>query len=175
MLIRRETAADLAAIDAVHRAAFARSDGDTAPPEVDLVRRLRADRGWIPELSLVADADADPAGVVVGHVVCTVGSLGGDPVLGLGPLGVLPTHQRRGVGHALMHAALGAADALRFPLVVLLGSADYYPRFGFVPAQSIGVIPPDPAWGEHFQARRLHGWHPGVTGPFRYAAPFDDL
>lgn len=172
MLIRRETAADVAAINAVHRAAFARFEGDAAPPEVELVRHLRADGGWVPALSIVAD---DASGVVVGHVVCTVGSIEHDPALGLGPLGVLPTHQRCGVGHALMHAALGAADALAFPIVVVLGSVSYYSRFGFVPAQSLGVLPPDPGWGEYFQARRLHTWTPRSTGLFKYAAPFEDL
>lgn len=172
MLIRRETATDIAAIDAVHRAAFARFDGDIAPLEVELVRHLRADSGWVPALSLVAD---DASGVVVGHVVCTVGSIEHDRALGLGPLGVLPTHQRCGVGHALMHAVLGAADALDFPIVVLLGSVSYYSRFGFVPAQSIGLIPPDPSWGEHFQARPLHAWTSTCTGVFKYAAPFEDL
>ena len=69
MLIRRETD-DVADIDAVHRAAFASSESDTEPPEVQLVHRLRADVGWVPALSLVAE---DPTGAVVGHVVCTVG------------------------------------------------------------------------------------------------------
>jgi putative acetyltransferase len=74
-----------------------------------------------------------------------------------------------------MHAVLGAADALGHAVVVLLGHVDYYPRFGFVPAASMGIDAPDPAWGEHFQARRLSAWTPAVGGAFRYAAPFDDL
>ena len=53
-----------------------------------------------------------------------------------------------------MHAVLGAADAMEFGIVVLLGHLDYYWRFGFVAARSIGVDPPDPTWDEHFQARR---------------------
>jgi putative acetyltransferase len=123
MLIRRETHDDIADIDAVHRAAFARPESDTEPPEVQLVHRLRADMGWMPALSLVAE---DATSAVVGHVVCTVGSIEQATALGLGPLGVLPSHQRRGVGDALMHSVLGAADALGFPVVVLLGHVGYY-------------------------------------------------
>jgi putative acetyltransferase len=170
VLIRRETVDDLEAIDAVHAAAFARPGLAGPSPEVSLVRELRADAGWVPALSLVAE---DASGAVVGHVVCTIGAVGAHPALGLGPLGVLPGHQRRGVGRALMHAVLAAADALDHPVVVLLGHVGYYPRFGFRPAESLGIRAPDPAWSEHFQARRLSAWSSAVSGEFRYAAPFD--
>ncbi len=165
-LIRREAVADVGAIDAVHRAAF------PEPVEAGLVHDLRADAGWVPALSLVAEG-AD--GSVVGHVVCTVGSLGDRPAVGLGPLGVLPDHQGAGVGSALVHAVVAAADALGHPAVALLGSTGYYPRFGFVPASSLGVGAPDPAWGDHFQVRTLAAWSPDLAGPFRYAAPFERL
>lgn len=166
MLIRREVSADVDAIDAVHRQAF---DG---PVEAGLVHALRADAGWVPALSLVAE---QAGGAVVGHVVCTEGSLDAVAAVGLGPIGVLPSLQRTGVGQALMHAVIAAADALDYPLVALLGHLDYYPQFGFVPASQLGVAAPSPEWGDHFQARRLAGWHAGLGGTFRYAAPFDAL
>ena len=172
VLIRRQDDADIAAVDAVHGAAFARPWVTGDPPEVALVRQLRAGTGWVPALSLVAHhADAG----VVGHVVCTLGSIGRADALGLGPLGVLPAHQHRGAGQALVHAVLGAADALGYPAVALLGDPRYYARFGFVAASRVGVTAPEPTWGEHFQIRTLHGWHPDLAGAFRYAAPFDDL
>ncbi len=166
MLVRREAPADVGRIDEVHRQAFAGS------VEADLVHALRADAGWVPALSLVAE---DAAGAVVGHVVCTEGAVESLPVVGLGPIGVLPDLQRTGVGSALMHAVIAAADALDYPLVVLLGHLDYYPRFGFVPAAGLGVTSPEPKWGDHFQARTLAAWHAGVKGAFRYAAPFEAL
>ncbi|MEV5410889.1 N-acetyltransferase [Thermopolyspora sp. NPDC052614] len=173
MLIRRETSADVDAIRAVHAAAFASfaPPGGT-PVEVGLVDALRADEGWLPRLSLVAE---DAGGRVVGHVVCTRGRVGDFPALGLGPLGVLPDLQRRGVGHALMHAVLGAADALDEAVVVLLGHPDYYPRFGFRPAAEYGITPRVPDWAPHFQARTLSSYDPAMRGPFSYAKPFDDL
>ena len=165
MLIRREAPGDADAIDAVHRVAF---DG---PVEADLVHALRADEGWLPELSLVAET----GGAIVGHVVCTRAHIDGAPALGLGPVGVLPARQRTGAGSALMHAVLGAADALGEPVVVLLGHTDYYPRFGFVPAASLGIRPPVATWADHFQARPLTAYTPGLRGEFAYAAPFRDL
>ena len=62
-----------------------------------------------------------------------------------------------------------------YPVVVLLGDPGYYGRFGFVAGTSIGITPPEPAWGRHFQARPLHAWRPDLAGAFRYAAPFDEL
>ena len=173
MLIRRERSDDAEAVDEVHRRAFAAGAAPgTEPVEVTLLRALRDDRGWVPALSLVAEGDG---GAVIGHVVATEGAVESVPVVGLGPIGVLPEHQGRGVGHALMHAALAAADALDYPLVVLLGHVDYYPRFGFVPAASLGIEAPDPTWGVHFQARPLAAHRPGLRGRFRYAAPFSAL
>lgn len=171
MLIRRELPGDAEAIDAIHRAAFEGEAPGAEPVEVRLVRALREDRGWIPGLSLVAEED----GAVIGHVVVSEGAIGNTPVGGLGPIGVLPRHQGRRVGHALMHGVLAAADALDYPAVVLLGHVDFYPRFGFVPAASLGIEAPDPHWGEHFQARPLAAHRPGLSGVFRYAAPFDDV
>jgi putative acetyltransferase len=173
VLIRREVAGDVDAIRAVHTAAFAAQAPAGEPPvEAGLVDALRAGEGWLPPLSLVACA---LGGVVVGHVTCTRGTVAGRPALGLGPLGVLPEAQGSGVGSALMHAVLGAADALGEPLVVLLGHVDYYPRFGFVAAARLGVEAPDPTWGAHFQARTLTAYDPALRGPFAYAAAFDDL
>jgi putative acetyltransferase len=173
MLIRRERPDDVDGIDEIHRRAFAAGAPAGADPvEVGLVRALRADRGWVPALSLVAEG---PDGQVIGHVVASEGAVGETAVVGLGPIGVLPEHQGRHVGHALMHAVLAAADALGYPVVVLLGHTDYYPRFGFVPATTVGITPTEPAWGEHFQARTLAAHRPEHRGLFRYAAPFDEL
>lgn len=139
--------------------------------EARLLDALRACEGWLPALSIIAEVD----GVVVGHVVTTRGFVEHVPVLGLGPIGVSPSLQRDGVGLALMHATIGAAEALGEPLIGLLGSPGYYSRFGFVASSTFDIAPPDPAWGHHFQVRTLSAYRPDVTGEFRYAAPFDDL
>ena len=171
MVVRRETFADRAAVDAVISAAFAQPGNGGPPPETALVRALRSDAGWIDALSLVATCERQ----VVGHVVCTRGWVGGLAALGLGPISVLPDHQRRGIGQALMHAVIGAADALGESVIALLGDPDFYRRFGFVGASELGVLAPDPEWGAHFQVRTLSNSPPSVAGTFRYAAPFADL
>jgi putative acetyltransferase len=172
---RTGDASDRDAIGAVHAAAFRRSDAPGVPIEVPLVAALRAGEEWLPRLSLVALVD----GAIVGHVVCSRGWVttpdGDRPALGLGPLGVRPEHQGAGIGAALVHTVLGAADALDESLVALLGEPGYYRRFGFEPATAHGIEAPDPGWGDYFQVRLLAAHRPGDTGPFRYAAPFGDL
>jgi putative acetyltransferase len=165
VLVRREHTTDAPTTAEIHKAAF---QGEV---ESQLVSALRVSEAWLPALSLVAELD----GQVVGHVVCTRAHVGAIPALGLGPLGVAPAAQKSGVGSALMHAVLAAADALDEPVVVLLGHTGYYPRFGFEPATHLGITPPVPEWGDHFQARPLSTYDTTIQGPFAYAPPFNDL
>ena len=112
---------------------------------------------------------------IVGHVVCTRGWVGTTAALGLGPISVLPSDQRRGIGEGMMHAVIGAADAAGEPLIALLGDPRFYGRFGFIPASRLGIGAPRPEWGAYFQVRPLTDWRPSVTGTFAYAAPFARL
>ena len=91
MLIRREKPQDADTIGAIITAAFRRASDAPEPPETELVKRLRADDGWLPRLSLVAVADDG----LLGHVVCTRGYLDDQPALGLGPISVLPDQPKR--------------------------------------------------------------------------------
>jgi putative acetyltransferase len=171
LVVRRELAEDQARVHALVTAAFSKGPDAPGTAEAGLIEALRACPDWISELSMVAEMD----GVVVGHVVCSRGRVAGRPVLALGPLGVDPAYQGLGVGTALVHAVIGAGEAMGEPLVVLLGHLDYYPRFGFVPGTSLGVIPPVQRWGDHFQVRPLTTYDPTLRGPFAYATPFNDL
>ncbi len=167
VLVRREQPPDVPAVRAVHSAAFRRGAAVEAP----LADALRDGGHVLPPLTLVAEVD----GAVVGSVVTSTGTVAAREVPALGPVGVLPAHQGRGVGGALLHAVLGAADALGAPCVLLLGDPGLYGRYGFAPAAASGVQAPDPSWGAYFQLRRLSAWDARVRGPFRYAPPFDGL
>lgn len=145
--------------------------------EATLADSLRADPAVEPRLTLVAEAD----GIVVGQVTASRGALVSPteapdlPVVGLGPVAVDPQFQGRGIGTALLHAVVGAADALDEPALVLLGDPAFYRRFGFEPAAAVGILAPDDGWGDSFQVRTLGAWLPTMVGRYRYAAPFDDL
>lgn len=131
LLIRAETSADYAAIHRVNELAFER------PAEADLVDRLRADNAVT--LSLVALEDSQ----VVGHVLfspVTVKSEHGEwSAIGLGPVAVLPSHQRRGLGAQLIRAGLDNLRAAGHGVVIVLGHPTYYPRFGFRPTRGYNI------------------------------------
>ncbi|MGH3821668.1 MAG: GNAT family N-acetyltransferase [Pseudonocardiaceae bacterium] len=173
VLIRRERSTDIETIRAVIASAFANPDRlGVAPAEVALVDELRTSDSWLPALSLVA---IEPPEDVIGYVLCTRGYVGKAPALALAPLCVRPDQQRRGVGQALMHAVLGAADALDEPLVALLGDPGYYTRFGFQLAQDFSIVAPASEWKSHFQIRVLTTYAASLSGRFTYPTPFDSL
>ncbi|MFB9307927.1 hypothetical protein BJY17_002603 [Agromyces hippuratus] len=57
----------------------------------------------------------------------------------------------------------------------LLGDPAYSGRFGFVPGAELGILAPEPAWGEYFPALRLAAAGDAHRGGFRYARPFEEL
>jgi predicted N-acetyltransferase YhbS len=173
LVLRSERPADRPAILALTAAAFAVSPEtglpvEGEPEEVELLRGLWDCEEYVPEFSIVAERD----GEIVGHVISTRGWAGELELLGLGPIGVVPRLQRHGVGSALLHETVARANAAGERGIALLGDPAYYSRFGFVPATSRGVEPPDPAWRGYFQLLPLAGWPGGVSGTFRYARPF---
>jgi predicted N-acetyltransferase YhbS len=164
--VRPETPRDLDSIRAVHRAAF------PTAAEADLVDRLRETGALVPELCMVAIGD----GELVGHIAFSRARLDDGPdILALAPMAVQPEHQGRGAGSALVRESLGAARSTEFPLVVVLGHADYYPRFGFAPAQALGVHAPFPVPPEAWMAHRLPAYTAAARGTVIYAAPFAEL
>lgn len=164
MIIRRETSTDAALVREVQRAAFGQDI------EADLAAALRSGGHSIDELCFVAEID----GLIVGHVVCSRGAIDGRLSVGLGPIGVQPDLQHKGIGSALIHAVIGAADASGESEIALLGNPDYYSRFGFVDSSDVGITAPDASWGPFFQVRTLSSFNP-VGGEFSYAAPFENL
>ncbi len=176
LLLRGETPGDRNAILALAAEAFAISPAtglpvEGEPVEVKVLRELSDAGEYLPALSVVAVL----AGEVVGHVISTRGWVGQKELLGLGPLGVTPRLQRHGIGSALVKESIARANAAREIGIALLGSPDYYSRFGFVPAASLGVLPPEDEWGDYFQLLPLALWPGGVHGTFRYAEPFSRL
>ncbi len=169
--IRPEAPGDEPAIRAVTDAAFAPST-----EEGRIVDALRSDPGaWLPELSLVAIDEG--SGALAGHVVTSRGTLHGAdgttrPILGLGPISVVPERQGQGIGGALMRASIARASADGWPVIVLLGHADYYPRFGFEPARALGIEPQQPWSDDHWLALRLPAWTPDLRGTMRYPSAF---
>jgi putative acetyltransferase len=131
--IRPAFAGDYAAIRAVTVAAFDTSTGD----EAGIIEGVRAEGRDLVEL--VAEID----GQIVGHILFN--RMRTDPplpVAGLGPLGVVPSHQSMGIGQALSRAGIEACRAAGMDAVVVLGHPPYYPRFGFSAAAAAQIASP---------------------------------
>ena len=119
--IRAERASDVAAREALLDACF----GDDR--HMRTCQRLRDGRAPAEGLALSAVRQ----GRVIGSVRLWHVSAGGIPALMLGPLAVEASSRQLGVGAALMDHALAAAKARGHRVVILLGDAPYYARFGF--------------------------------------------
>ena len=162
--IRPEQPGDVAAIDVVNRAAF------NQPNEATLVVLLREQAS--PLVSLVAETD----GELVGHVLFSPVTLTGHAdatIMGLAPMAVVPAMQRRGIGSLLIRAGLDACARLGCVAVVVLGHAQYYPRFGFRPASAFGLRSEYDVPDEVFMALELvPGRLTGTSGTIRYHAAF---
>lgn len=161
---RPETAKDITAVRDINLAAFPTAE------EADLVDALRADpKAWIDGLSMVTAA---PDGALVGHALLTRCRVDGEPALALAPCAVVPSAQRTGAGSAAIRAALDAARAMGENLVLVLGHADYYPRFGFTPASRFGIRAPFEVPDEAMMAMALDDTRPIPAGTIQYPAAF---
>src|SRR5436190_6858339 len=130
--IRAERASDVVAREALLDACF----GDNRHTRT--CQRLRDGRAPAEGLSLSAVA----RGRLVGTVRLWHVSAGGKPALMLGPLAVEASSRQLGVGAALMDDALAAARARGHRVVILLGDAPYYARFGFSAAKTGELLLP---------------------------------
>jgi putative acetyltransferase len=160
---RPETGDDVRAIRQVNLAAF------PAAAEADLVEALRASDAWIEGLSIVTE---DSAETVVGHALLTRCHVDGAPALALAPCAVLPRVQRSGAGSAAIRAGLEAARAMGENLVLVLGHAEYYRRFGFTPASTFGIRPSFDVPAEAVMALALDPDAETPRGTIAYPAPF---
>jgi predicted N-acetyltransferase YhbS len=125
--IRDEKISDIAAREALLDVAYG-AERFTKTSERLREGRLAADR-----LALVAVEHGQVIGTVrLWHVTAGPGC----PALLLGPLAVHPTHRNRGIGSALMRRAIARARMLGHEVVLLVGDAPYYSRFGFTAVQT---------------------------------------
>lgn len=164
--IRAEQPHDAAAVRRVHTSAF------PTAAEADLVERLR-DSGKI-EVALVAELEND----IIGHVAFSRVTF--SPPLdllayGLGPLAVVPGHERHAVGRRLVQNGLAESHARDACMVVVLGDVKYYSRFGFESASRHGLRN-EFGVEESFMVFMLEATaHPPPATLVRYADEFDKL
>ena len=166
--IRQETENDHPAVYNLVKFAFEGmpyADGD----EPVLVVRLRKSDAFIPQLSLVAVAGQE----IVGHILFTKMKIGSHPSLALAPVAVLPDYQKKGIGGLLIQEGHRIAKELGYRSVIVVGHADYYPRFGYQRASRWNITAPFEVPDEAFMALELvPGALHNVSGMIEYAKTF---
>lgn len=99
---------------------------------------------------------AGPEDAPLGHVGFSLGQAGGQPVALLGPLAVMPSHHKQGIGSALIQAGLDQLRTLGVAQVLVLGDPAYYSRSGFGTERAVKTPYPLPAqWAEAWQSQML--------------------
>ena len=128
--LRKEEEKDMEQVREIVRAAFA---GDA---ESRLVDALRANGKAI--ISLVAVKGNEVLGHILFSPVTTTPSSDARGI-GLAPVAVRPAAQSQDIGSKLLTEGLRLCKALGFDYRVVLGSPEYYPRFGFEKASPFGI------------------------------------
>jgi putative acetyltransferase len=134
ILIREANKDDREQILTVVRDAFA------PEPVAQIVDALWNDSAMTAEF--VAEVDSVVAGYCGFSPITLRPALSGT-LLQLSPVAVTPEQQRKGIGSVLLDRAIDAVRRGGVALVAVLGHPEYYPRFGFSPAEKQGVF-----WGD---------------------------
>jgi putative acetyltransferase len=116
-------------------------------------------------------------GQVIGHImyspITIAGKLEGSA---LGPVAVSPQYQNQGIGTRLVRAGNERLKQAGAPYIIVLGHAEYYPRFGFEPASQFCVtcgceVPDNVFMLLVLDEGRMHG----VSGKAQYRSEFSTV
>jgi predicted N-acetyltransferase YhbS len=102
--------------------------------------RLRESNTLLPDLSFTAwEAER-----LVGSVRMWPVTVGGAPVVFLGPIAVEAALRKHRIGQTLVERACEASAAAGWSAVLLVGDAPYFERVGFAASPAKGVVMPGP-------------------------------
>jgi putative acetyltransferase len=168
VVTRPEAVEDISAIYRINAASF------ETPAEARIVDKLRKTGDHI--ISLVAEMDEE----VLGHILFTEMIL--EPgaenfrALGLAPMAVLPEYQNKGIGSKLVKAGLEECKRIEVPAVFVLGHPEFYPRFGFIPAENFKIKSeyPDLPPGVFMAQELEEGSLKHLAGTARYHPVFNE-
>ena len=169
--IRKEKESDFSDVYELNRNAFGQ---ETEPKLVDLLRKSKT---FIPELSVVATIEKK----VVGHILFTkikiIENNGNEfDSLALAPMAVRPDLQKKSIGGQLIHYGLNKARELGHKSVIVLGHENYYPKFGFLPAEKWKIKAPFDVPANVFMGIELvEKGLAGISGTVQYAKEFEML
>jgi len=168
LIVREERETDIHKVYDLNSAAFETN------AEASLVDSLRNECSRF--ISLVAEQDSQ----VIGHILFTPVELYGSnselDLMGLAPMAVLPEYQNMGIGSKLVEEGLRQCNTKGVDAVFVLGHPQYYPKFGFVPADRFGIKCEYDVPDEAFMVIEIKsGILNGKVGTVRYNKTFEGL
>ncbi len=133
-----------------------------------IVHKIRKGSAFIPELDFVALLDDK----IVGNIIYTKSTVVDKDnteheVITFGPISVLPSCQKQGIGSALIAHTKKLAQTMGYKAIIIFGNPAYYHRFGFENAANFEISTAEGANFEAFMALELYkGGLQGITGRF---------
>lgn len=139
-----------------------------------MVDRLRKSGSFVPELSIVAETDT---GELVGHILLTRVTIQNNyhswDGLILAPLSVKLAYQNTGVGGRLVAESHAIATALGYKFIVVIGHANYYPKFGYQVLSRYNIAMPIKVAAENCMGIALvENAFSGISGTVKFSDEF---
>ena len=168
MKIRYEAPEDATGIRHVNEQAFAQKN------EADLIDSLRGSNSL--KLSLAAVEHDQIVGHIAFSPVMVESESSSFQALGLGPMGVLPSHQNRGIGSQLVERGLNECENVGHGIVFVLGHPEFYGRFGFSPSKPYGLRSEYDVPDDVFMVKEIRkGALSGRKGIVKYGPEFSSV
>jgi Predicted acetyltransferase len=139
--------------------------------ENELVERLRLEDNYSQQLELVVTENER----LLGHgLLSPIQIADNQDGLVMAPLEVATDAQRQGIGARLIKALELRACAAGYTYISVLGHAEYYPKFGYLPAREYGITAPFAVKDELFMIKELvTGVLSNVRGTLQYSDAFN--
>lgn len=139
-----------------------------------VLKQLRNDAAFVPELDLVMEKD----GKIIGQNVFVKANIKADdgreiPIMTMGPICITPELKRQGYGKILLNDSIEKAAAMGCGALCFEGNIDFYGKSGFTYASNFGIRYhglPEGEDASFFLCKELiPGYLQGITG--EYATP----
>ncbi|MGL4607323.1 MAG: GNAT family N-acetyltransferase [Eubacteriaceae bacterium] len=142
-IIRHENPDDFYSVENVTREAF----WNLYKPGCEehfMVHSIRKHKDYIPELSFVIEKDGEIVGSIFYTHAKIIDSQGTEhKVITFGPVSILPSLHRRGLGRKLITHSINKAKELGYNGIIIGGFPYHYRCYGFEGAKKYGISMPD--------------------------------
>jgi predicted N-acetyltransferase YhbS len=143
IVIRNEKPEDYRKVEEVAREAFWNLYFPGCSEHL-VIHKMRTHQDFMPELTFVIEVDGD----IVGSIFYTRSKIVTEdgrviPTISFGPVSILPSMHRKGLGRRLIEHSIQAAKAQGHLAIVTLGYPYHYEVHGFRGGKQYGVSMPD--------------------------------